>query len=65
MVEIDNFDLKDVWNVFCWANSDNFWRTNILSVSKLRDKYPELKAKMQTTRTANQQSRPAVKEFKV
>jgi len=47
MVESDKFLLIDVWNVFQWANSDNFWRTNILSVSKLREKYPELKAKSQ------------------
>lgn len=45
MTESDKFVLRDVWDVFCWANSDNFWRTNILSVSKLREKYPELKAK--------------------
>jgi hypothetical protein len=28
-----------------WATSDEFWRTNILSMSKLREKFDQLKAK--------------------
>lgn len=55
MVDSDKFVLRDVWNVFQWANSDNFWRTNVLSVSKLREKYPELKAKSQGASNPAQQ----------
>lgn len=65
MVESDKFDLRDVWNVFLWANSDSFWRTNILSVDKLRKKYPELKAKAQGFTPKQQPSRPQHKEFKL
>lgn len=65
MAEVDNFVLLDVWNVFCWANSDNFWRTNILSVSKLREKYPELKAKSQGAPSKQEAPRPSRQEFKI
>ena len=44
--EVDGADLNDVWKVFQWANADNFWSVNILSLAKLRDKYPDLSAKM-------------------
>lgn len=46
MNEVDGIELIDAWNVFCWANADSFWSTNILSVAKLRDKYAVLCAKM-------------------
>lgn len=65
MVESDKFDLRDVWNVFLWANADSFWRTNILSIDKLRKKYPELKAKAQGVTQSQQPSRPQHKEFKL
>lgn len=67
--EVDGADLNDVWKVFQWANADNFWSVNILSLAKLRDKYPDLSAKMKATANSfngkPQQARPAVKEFKV
>ena len=46
MNEVDGVDLSHAWEVFCWANADSFWSTNILSVAKLRDKYAVLCAKM-------------------
>lgn len=49
--EIDGVDLNHAWEVFCWANADSFWSTNILSVAKLRDKYAVLCAKMNGKQT--------------
>ncbi len=67
--EVDGADLNDVWKVFSWANADSFWSVNILSLAKLRDKYPDLSAKMKAASNGfngkPQQSRPAVKEFKL
>lgn len=67
--EVDGADLNDVWKVFSWANADSFWSVNILSLAKLRDKYPDLSAKMKAASNSfngkPQQSRPAVKEFKL
>lgn len=67
--EVDGADLNDVWKVFSWANADSFWSVNILSLAKLRDKYPDLSAKMKVSAGSfngkPQQARPTVKEFKV
>lgn len=37
--------LTDLWHVFLWANADPFWKTNILSPAKLREKFPQLEVK--------------------
>jgi hypothetical protein len=46
MREQDGHTASEIKAVFMWANSDSFWRTNILSPSKLRDKFADLHAKM-------------------
>ena len=50
MRERDNHTLEEIKDVFIWANSDSFWRTNILSPAKLREKFVELHAKMGNNR---------------
>lgn len=45
--------LTDLWNVFIWANADGFWKTNILSPSKLRDKFPQLEVKKNEASKSN------------
>ena len=42
MREKDNRDLKTIREVFIWANSDSFWRANILSPVKLREQFDRL-----------------------
>lgn len=37
---------REICEVFKWANEDQFWQSNILSPSKLREKYTALKTKM-------------------
>ena len=44
--ELDGNTIEEIKAVFLWANSDAFWRTNILSPSKLRDQFPKLHAQM-------------------
>lgn len=65
--ESDKVNLNDAWKVFCWANSDSFWSTNILSAEKFRKQYAQLGAKMtnSTSQTMQQQqtSRPSRKEI--
>lgn len=41
-----DISLADFWKVFMWANADSFWKTNILSPAKLREKYPQLEIKL-------------------
>lgn len=66
--ETDQINLNAAWEVFCWANSDSFWSTNILSADKFRKQYVQLSAKMKGS--ANQPlqpqvSRPSRKEIKL
>ena len=67
--ETDGIDLNEAWKVFCWANADSFWSTNILSLSKFREKYATLEAKMKAGTNQHggkpQQTRTKVKEFKL
>ena len=46
MREADNLTHNDISNVFTWANKDSFWAVNILSPAKLRSKFAQLQAKM-------------------
>lgn len=43
---IDGRDWDEIHKVIRWCQQDSFWRTNILSPSKLRKQYDQLKLKM-------------------
>lgn len=45
LLDRDGYDVKQVAWMIQWATSDEFWRANILSMSKLREKFDQLKAK--------------------
>ncbi len=48
----DNRNIVEIENVILWCQRDSFWRTNILSTAKLREKYDQLCIKMnQDTQT--------------
>tara|TARA_R100000951_G_scaffold22085_1_gene18342 strand:+ start:4423 stop:5139 length:717 start_codon:yes stop_codon:yes gene_type:complete len=53
MRDSDKLDHDIISRVFTWANQDSFWSVNILSAAKLREKFPQLQAKM-----ANEHTRP-------
>lgn len=42
MMEIDNIAPSDVWSTLVWTMKDSFWRTNIRSTKKFREKYATL-----------------------
>jgi len=44
LVERDGRSREEVWRVFVWANGHHFWKTNILSPGKLREKFDQLYA---------------------
>ena len=46
MVEIDKISLEDMRAVYKFLQTDEFWKANILSTKKLREKFPQLKLKM-------------------
>lgn len=45
LLDKDGYDVRQVSWMIQWATNDEFWRTNILSMSKLREKFDQLKAK--------------------
>jgi hypothetical protein len=54
MLDRDNIPAADVAGAIRWSQADEFWRSNILSMSKLREKYDQL-------RLAAQRKPPAAK----
>ena len=55
-IESDKRAEGDLWAVFDWANRNSFWCSNILSASKLRDKYDQLLMQMKSESTRQQSS---------
>ena len=46
MLRIDKREVEEIKQVIRWCQQDEFWRTNILSASKLREQYDALILKM-------------------
>jgi uncharacterized protein YdaU (DUF1376 family) len=61
MRDVDNLSPEEIRQVFEFANTDPFWRLNILSPSTLRKQFPKLHAKMTGGSHENYQ-RAAAKE---
>ncbi|MEV3587402.1 hypothetical protein ABNE08_21770 [Paenibacillus larvae] len=50
LLEIDKIDKKLSKEVMDWVTEDSFWKTNILSAKKLRDKFSDLAIKMRSSK---------------
>ena len=50
MIRIDKRTAREIAEVILWAQNDDFWKSNILSPKKLREKFDQLSAKMQPTK---------------
>lgn len=50
LIELDGVDKLLAKQVMDWVTQDSFWRTNILSAKKLREKFTELAIKMQAVK---------------
>lgn len=48
MLDKDHIALADVLGAIRWCQQDEFWRSNILSMPKLREKYQQLRLRAQT-----------------
>jgi len=53
LVEKDKIPLEEIRKVIDWCQSDPFWKTNILSTTKLREKFPDLHMKMVSKSTSS------------
>lgn len=49
MREQDGRTHREICELFTWANSDSFWKSNILCPAKLREKWTQLQAKRRTS----------------
>ncbi|WBX80144.1 replication protein [Virgibacillus salarius] len=58
LVEIDEVDKKLAKDVMDWVVNDSFWKTNVLSARKLRDKFPELAIKMKAQKQPEKPKQP-------
>jgi hypothetical protein len=45
LIRIDERDPAEIAKVIVWVQAHHFWRSNILSASKLRTQYPQLRLK--------------------
>ena len=54
MIRLDNREPNEIKKVIEWSQKDSFWMTNILSTSKLRDKYDQLYMNMNKKETKKQ-----------
>lgn len=50
LLDRDQRDPSEIRSVIDWAASDSFWKANVLSVPKLREKYDQLRLAMQRQR---------------
>lgn len=55
LVELDQVDKRLAKDVMDWVTEDSFWRTNVLSAKKLREKFMELAIKMNAEKKPVQQ----------
>nr|WP_238999673.1 hypothetical protein [Morganella morganii] len=58
MREQDDRTHSDICQMFKFANQDSFWKSNILSPAKLREKWTQLEAKRNTQRQGKPSGRP-------
>jgi predicted RNA-binding protein with RPS1 domain len=54
LIEIDGVDKRLAKEVMDWVTKDDFWKTNILSAKKLREKFSELAIKMKGSKKPKQ-----------
>lgn len=56
LIEIDKVDKRLAKDVMDWVTQDDFWKTNVLSARKLREKFAELAIKMSTEKAKRNKS---------
>ncbi|MDF2789247.1 MAG: hypothetical protein K0S80_2345 [Neobacillus sp.] len=58
LVEIDEVDKRLAKEVMDWVTMDPFWKTNVLSAKKLREKFTDLAIRMKATQISKKQQQP-------
>jgi phage replication O-like protein O len=58
LIEIDQIDKRLAKEVMDWVVKDTFWKTNVLSAKKLRERFTDLAIKMKSTQIPKKQNTP-------
>lgn len=48
LIDRDQYSIEQIRYVIGWCQQDNFWKSNILSPKKLREKFPQLVARIKS-----------------
>lgn len=62
LIRLDKRDPKEIEKLIKWVYRDQFWKANILSPKKLREKYSQLKVKMTTGKGSDMSISDSLKE---
>lgn len=62
LIELDGIDKHLAKDVMDWVTKDSFWKTNVLSAKKLREKFGELAIKMNATKNPVKPLRETIKD---
>jgi hypothetical protein len=63
ILRLDNRNAEEVVALINWLRTDSFWRTNVLSPKKLRDKYDMLVLKMQEAKERTNMNREYERDY--
>jgi hypothetical protein len=56
MLDADGRDEAEIHRAIDWCQNDTFWRANVLSMPKLREKFDQLRLQAQRTATSGRAS---------
>lgn len=62
LFESDKFNIEDCRTIFMFLQKDDFWKANIQSTSKLREKFPQLLAKARSEKNTNNDEMDQLKQ---
>jgi phage replication O-like protein O len=65
MIRLDNRTPEEIEAVIYWSQKDSFWKSNILSTGKLRERFPTLNIQMQGGRNRNGNAARSSRSFKL
>lgn len=54
LIDVDGYTPEEITRVIDWCQADDFWKSNILSMTKLREKFTALKLKADNVKTRPQ-----------
>lgn len=65
LIEIDKIDKRLAKEVMDWVVTDDFWKTNVLSARKLREKFAELAIKMNAKKQPKQKKKQDTRDREI